>query len=246
MEQATAKIVRLPTNITQRNLRVKAFARRFAETMDSAEAYRDVYRPATNPQPGDKARGDRLLRLPEVQKLVGDMIKPTLVAMGVDQSFALRRLIETVDSDITDYHNPLAEKGKSSFMSLAEMREQLPLEKRRLIKKYKETYDQMGFIKSIDVELEPKQPALELLAKMRGWVQPDNNVIVDGDAMLALMDAARAAAADRADQLRASFATSRTASQINRPAGVQPPIEGEVKVLPKPDAAAKPEGKDGP
>lgn len=250
MEQALTapkpKVVRLPTNITQRRLRLKAFARKFAETMDSAEAYREIYRPATNPQPGDKTKGDRLLKLPEVQKLVGELIQPALVAMNVDHAFALRRLIETIDSDITDYAEMIVPgveaeelmRKNSGFMSLLDMRELLPVEKRRLIKKYKVTYDQLGMVKSREIELEPKQPALELLAKMRGWVQGDTNVVVDGDAMLALLEHARNSAITRTTEARASYMQSRTAGQINRPANAQlnTPIEGTlVPVEKKPD-----------
>jgi hypothetical protein len=170
-----------------------------------------------------------------VQKIVGDLIKPTLVHMGVDESWGLRRLIETIDSDITEFAGP-----KGGFMSLQEIQE-LPLEKRRLIKKYKETFDQYGGLKSREVELEPKQPAMELFAKMRGWVRDEQQVLVDGDALLRLMDQAAAVAETRTAQVRAAAAQSRTAQQFSRPAMLQrDPVT--IEALPSPVAPEKPSG----
>lgn len=245
MSQAQSKVFDITPRITQRKLRMLAFARMFVECMDSGRAFRDVYRPATRAEPKDKTRGDRLLKIPEVQKLIGEMLKPAMIAMNVDNAFALRRLLETIDSDLTDYVNELPDKDGNidpRLMSLTEMKEALPLAKRRLVRKYKETFNEFGGIKTREIELEPKQPAMELLAKMRGWVS-DGPTIIDGDAMIRLFEAARSAAQDRSADMRSSIANSRTAKQISRPAMVQltPPISPP----PAPVAISPPATFDG-
>jgi hypothetical protein len=227
-EEATAKVLDLAPRLTQRRLRVIAFARVFAETMDTAQAFRDVYRPAENPLPTDKTNGDRLIRTKAAQKAVADFLKPHLVALGVDQTFALRRLLETIDGDITDYVKVVpSQDGKdvADLMSLKDMREALPLAKRRLVRKYKVTYDQFGQVKTREIELEPKQPALELLAKIKGWVTPGTQVNINGDDMLRMIEAARKAAPLRADEMRTIYAESRTIGQLNRPKNLLPAPE---------------------
>lgn len=220
MGDAAVNVVQIGPRITQRRLRMMAFARIFAETMDSGQAYRDVYRPATNPKDTDKLHGDKLLRTDFVQKHVGILLKPALVALGVDQAFALRRLIETIDGDITDYVKPVVgddDVGTTQLMTLEDIRDTLPLGKRRLIRKYEEKYDKDGNLRSRGIELEPKQPALELLARIRGWIKSDTNLIVNGDLMLQMIDQARAAGIDKSAALRGEFVASKTYSQLSRP-----------------------------
>lgn len=234
MSEPASNVTEIKPRLTQRRLRALAFARAFAETMDAGQAYRDIYRPAENPKPNDKLNGDRLLRTPFVQKAVGDLIKPALVALGIDKSFALRRLIETIDGDITDYvkHVPSADgRDNADLMSPTEMREALPLAKRRLVKKFKVTYDQYGSIKSREIELEGKQGALELLAKMQGWVKPDSHIHIDGDEMMRKIDEARAAAPIAAEVIRGTFKDLKTYQGLQRPASLQ--IEGPKKEQPK-------------
>jgi hypothetical protein len=215
-----------------------AFARLFAETMDAGQSYRDIYRPAENPRPTDKQHGDKLLRTKFVQQAVGDLLKPALIALGVDKTFALRRLIETVDGDITDYVKVVPStngQDNADLMSPSEIREALPLAKRRLIKKFKVSYDQYGGIKSREIELEAKQPALELLAKMQGWIKTDAHIHIDGDEMMRKIDEARAAAPLQAEVIRGTFKDLKTFQQLQRPATLQlpapvksdPPTEGK-------------------
>lgn len=224
MDQALKKVVDLAPRITQRRLRFIAFARIFAETMDPAQAYRDVYRPATNPKDGDKQLGDKLLKIKYVQERIGEFLKPALLALGVDQTFALRRLLETIDGDLTDYVKQVPsvnERDVASLMSLKEMRDALPLSKRRLIKRYKETFDQYGMLKSREIELESKQPALELLAKIKGWIGGGTELVVNGDTMMRMIDEARKLAVSRSEALRGEFTTSKTFQQLNRPDSVK-------------------------
>lgn len=229
MGKPASNVTEIKPRITQRRLRMIAFARVFAETMDSGQAFRDVYRPAENPHPTDRQRGESMLRLPFVQKHVGEVLRPTLVALGVDQTFAIRRLIETIDGDLTDYMRQVPGTDTADIMTLTEMREALPLAKRRLVKKYKVTYDQYGGIKSREIELEPKQGALELLAKIKGWIKADAHIHIDGDEMLRKIDEARHSAVGAAEVIRGEFTTSRTFAQLNRPTGTA------VKQLPPPD-----------
>jgi hypothetical protein len=75
-----------------------------------------------------------------VQTAVGELLKPAMTAMGLDKTFVLRRLIETIDSDVTDYVKVVptsTARTNADLMSPREMREALPLSKRRLIKKFK-------------------------------------------------------------------------------------------------------------
>lgn len=206
--------------LTQRRLRLMAFARKFCETMDSAQSYRDVYRPLTNPMPGDKLHGDKLLKIKFVQDRIGEIITPAVKALGIDQSFVIRRLLETIDGDITDYVKVVPGvdgRDQADLMSLQEMRDALPLAKRRLVKKYKVIYDQFGMVKSREIELEPKQPAMELLAKIRGWVNGDKTILINGEEMMRKIEEARAAAVDRAEAIRGEFRKSATFQQLQRP-----------------------------
>lgn len=209
--------------LTQRRLRYMAFARKFCETMDTAQAYRDVFRPMTNPKDSDKIHGDKLLKIKFVQDRIGEIITPAVKALGVDQTFVIRRLLETIDGDITDYTKvvPGAAGDAADLMSLKEMREALPLSKRRLVKKYKVIYDQFGQVKSREIELEPKQPAMELLAKIRGWVSGDKTILINGEEMMRRIEQARAAAVDRSEAIRGEFKKTATYTQLQRPETVE-------------------------
>lgn len=235
MRDQGTNVVSITPKITQRRLRMIAFARKFAETMDAGMAYRDIFRPATNPEPDDRMRGERMLRIKFVQKRVGEYLEPALVALGVDQQFAVRRLIETVDGDLTDFCKIVKskdEKDIAALMNLEEMREALPLGKRRLVKKYKETFDQFGNLKTREIELESKQAALELLAKIRGWVSGDRLTVIDGEEMLRKIEAARHASLNKADAIRGEFRESQTFRQLQRPETVkllQGPSSEEAK-----------------
>jgi hypothetical protein len=235
-KQKKPPVIRLAPVISQRRLRALAFARIFAENMDSGQAYREVYRPGENPLPTDKIKGDRLLHVPYVQEQVGDCLKPAMVALGVDQTFGLRRLIETIDSDITDYvrvTKPSGANDSAELMTLAEMKEALPLAKRRLIRKYKITYDQYGGVKSREIELEPKQPAMELLAKIRGWVREGANVI-SADEMMRMIEEARNQAIEASTAIRGEFKDTRTFAQLQRPKGLLPQAEAKDEGTPPP------------
>lgn len=237
MAEPASNVAEIKPRLTQRRLRMLAFARVFAETMDAGQAYRDVFRPAENPKDSDKINGARLLTTKLVQAQVAELIKPALIAMGVDRQFALRRLIETIDGDFTDFSRQVKSadgRDTADLMTPQEMREALPLAKRRLVKKYKVTYDQYGGIKSREIELEAKQPALELLAKMQGWVKPDAHIHIDGDEMMRKIEEARQAAPAQAEVIRGQFKELNTFKQLSRPANLQleapkPNPEGEKK-----------------
>jgi hypothetical protein len=229
MPEPASNVTTIMPRLTQRRLRMLAFARRFAETMDAGEAYRDIYRPAENPKPTDKHHGERMLRVPMVQQFVAELVKPALVTLGVDKMHAIRRLIETIDGDVTDYVKVVPSRDgrdQAELMSAAEIREALPLAKRRLIKKIKITHDQYGGIKSREIELESKQAALELLAKLQGWIKTDAHIHIDGDDMLRRIDEARAAAPDKAAVIIGEFQKTATFTQLSRPRALAlPPPE---------------------
>jgi hypothetical protein len=147
-------------------LRKWAFAKRLLEVVDVGAAYRDVFHPGKDVTPGYVIAGNNLLKDENVGKVVKHLAEPALLAAGVEREFAIKRLVETVDSDLTDF----ATEG-GSFMDLAQMRE-LPANKRRLVKKYQERVGKDGEITSRTIELEPKQPAMELLARILNLVQP--------------------------------------------------------------------------
>jgi hypothetical protein len=152
---------------TQTDLRKWAFAKRLLEVVDVGAAYRDVFHPGKDVTPGYVIAGNNLLKDENVGKVVKHLAEPALLAAGVEREFAIKRLVETVDSDLTDFAD-----DAGSFLDLAAMKANLPPEKRRLVKKYRETIGPKGDVTSRTIELEPKQPAMELLARILNLVQP--------------------------------------------------------------------------
>lgn len=216
---------------TQTQLRDWAFAKRVLETVDVGVAWRDVYDPGVELSARHHANGANALTRPEVGKLIQRLAPPALVAAGVERAFALRRLIQTIEADLTDYIDPQTE----SFMTLARMKEFLPPEKRRLVRKYRETlHPKTGAVIKREIELEPKSQALELLARVQQLVQPSSLNIMNSETIINVISVAHSKATKRADQIRATLADSKTAGQMQRSAKAQALIEHAPIVKPAP------------
>jgi hypothetical protein len=217
---------------TQTQLREWAFAKRVLETVDVGVAFRDVYDPGEAVEPRHHARGANLMTRPEVSKLIQRLAAPALIAAGVERAFALKRLIQTIDADLTDYVDDtieLDEEGKplpnrGSFMTLAQIKERLPPEKRRLIRKYRETLKDGAVVKR-EIELEPKSQALELLARIQQLVQPNTQNVMNSETIINVITVAQNRAVKRADALRATLVDSKTVGQMQRSAKAQTLIE---------------------
>jgi len=162
----TTRPLDLPEPRTQTELRRWAFAKRLLEVVDVGAAYRDVFNPGKDVEPRHAVAGNKLLKDEDVGKIVAHLAEPALVAAGVEREFALRRLVAIVDADLTDFAD-----DSGSFMDLKAMKE-LPPEKRRLVRKYGERMGKDGDVTSRTLELEPRMPALELMARILSLVQP--------------------------------------------------------------------------
>jgi hypothetical protein len=239
---------------TQTQLREWAFAKVVLETVDVGVAYRDVYDPGEPVTAYHHARGANLLSRPEVGKLIQRLAPPALVAAGVERGFALRRLIQTIEADITDFVDEavkLDDEGKEieptgAFMSLAEIKKNLPPEKRRLIRKFRETYNaKTGVLVKREIELEPKSQALELLARIQQLVQPSNLNIMNSETIINVISVAHSKATKRADTIRATLEGSKTMGQMQRSSKAQALIEHEPIVKPKPAPFLDPASPDG-
>lgn len=223
MTETTPALPELPAPLTQRQLQHWAFAKRLCETANVAEAYRDVFDPGEDLTPYSHTAGARLLKDPEVGQIVKSIAAPALVELGVSRNHALRRLLETIDSDITDYFtlDTKDDDGKvirGRVMTPSEMR-QLPFEKRRLIKKFTEREYADGSIKR-EFELESKGDALKLLAQIEQWVQPGNTTIINNETIVTFINAARQKHQERSKAALEAAATSKTIAQLARPEGV--------------------------
>lgn len=151
-----------PTTMTE--ARRLAFARRFLQTVDPGEAFRDTFHPAEDLEPKHTVAGNKLIKEPDVAAVIREYARPAMVDAGVELQFVLSRLIGAIDSDITDFAT-----DDGGFMDLAEMK-QLPPEKRRLVRKYAVRPGKFG--DAVSLELEPKLQSLELLSRILGLVQP--------------------------------------------------------------------------
>jgi hypothetical protein len=199
---------------TETELRGMTFAEQVLLTVEVGTAYRNVFDPGQDVTPYHRAAGSRLLKDEYVGVWIKELATHALEAAGVDRGHAIRRLIETIDSDITDY----VDEGTDSFMSLKEMRDKLPLEKRRLIRKYTERVNKKGRVVARIIELEPKQPAIDLLSRIQRWVSPDQVNIVKGDMIVNVISAAQNTALKRVEALRPVIEGSKTVKQISRSA----------------------------
>jgi len=216
MTQPSAALLALPPPCTQTELRHRHFAKRLCETVSVAEAYRDVFDPGEDITPYHHISGSRLMKDEAVLTIVKEVSLPALVEMGVERNHALRRLLETIDSDITDYASI---DGK--IMSLAEMRN-LPFEKRRLVKKIKERFDpETGELVNREIELEGKEGALRLLAQIKQWVQPGATVNVKNENIVNYITVANKVAEGRVKLAREAAAKSKSAEQLSRPMMVE-------------------------
>ncbi len=164
--QQDKAVLREPQN--QNEVRQVSFAQQVLTTVDVGLAYRNVFCPGVEVEARHRIAGNKLMQDPYVGAWIGHLAGHALAAAGVEREHAMRRLLEAIDSDLTDYvFTEGANKGK--FMDLATIRETLPHEKRRLIRKVTPCGS---------IELEPKQPAIELLARIAQLVQPNSvNVI---------------------------------------------------------------------
>lgn len=216
MNQPSAALLALPAPCTQTELRNRHFAKRLCETVSVAEAYRDVFDPGESITPYHQIAGARLMKDETVLTIVKEVSLPALVEMGVERNHALKRLLETIDSDITDYASI---DGK--IMSLAEMRS-LPFEKRRLVKKIKERFDpETGGLVNREIELEGKEGALRLLAQVQQWVQPGATVNVKNENIVNYITVANKVAEGRVKLAREEAAKSKSADQLTRPMTVE-------------------------
>lgn len=226
----------LPPPMTETEVRQWAFAKRVCETADVGEAYRDVFQPGEAMQPWFHQRGAAMLKHEDVRKIIAHIAGPALVELGVDKTHVIRRLLETIDSDITDYIG-----ADGLLMNGDDMRD-LPHAKRRLVKKLKERYSPLtGELVSREIELEPKHPAMQLLAGIQQWIKPGGDTIVNNETIVTFMTVANRQAQVRAKELRDKASTSNSSTQITRPA-----IEGTVikrEVAPVPNELKKPVDK---
>ena len=108
------------------------------------------------------------------------------------------------------------------------------------MKKYKVTYNEFGGVKSREIELESKQPAMELLAKIRGWVSGNQTFVIDGKEMIRRMEEARRASLDRAEAMRNEFKQSNTFAQLQTPEKVRGLLLEAPKNETKADEGGKP------
>jgi hypothetical protein len=162
-----------PTPKTQTELRHWAFARQICETTDVAVAYRNTFRPGKDVNHNDYIAGTKLLG--DVAGIVRQIAEPALIELGVEKSLALRRLLETVESDITEFC-----KNDGSYLSMEEIKA-MPHEKRRLIKKLETAERGKKGRVVTNIVLESKEKALHLLGQIQGWIKPagvtvNNNV----------------------------------------------------------------------
>jgi hypothetical protein len=206
----------------QHELRQVDFVHHLLKTVEVARSYRDVFAPGTDVTSAHHVAGTRMMKDPYVGIWIKELAKHALEAAGVDRELAIRRLLQTIDSDITDFgRTVVGEDGvevDDGFMSLKEMREKLPLEKRRLIRKYTERLNAKGAVIMRQIELEPKHQALELLARIQNWVSPDQVNVVHGDMIVNVISRAQSAALRRVAALRPAIEGSATATQISRSA----------------------------
>ena len=238
---AENEIPELEAPTTETQVREWAFAKRVLETVDVAVAYRDVYDPGSPIEPRHHAAGANRLTKPEVGKLIQRLAAPALVAAGVERAFALRRLLQTIDGDLTDYVDDTVELDKEgkplpkrgSFMTLAQIKERLPPEKRRLIRKYRETLKDGEVVKR-EIELEPKSQALELLARIQQMVQPTSLTMMNTETIINVITVAQSKGVKRAEALRGTLAASKTAGGMQRSAKAQALIEHAPIVKPAP------------
>lgn len=160
---------------TQSDLRKVAFANRVLEVVSVAQAYRDTYRPGQDVTTYDYVKGSELLKDADVGPFVGKLAEKALAEAGIDRMHAMIRLKETIEADLTDYvhtaDDPEKKIRRGDFMDLADVRDKLPHEKRRLIKKVS---------KEGRIELESKQHALELLARIQSML-PSPSVTVNNN-----------------------------------------------------------------
>lgn len=243
-EETTALLdLQLEDPTTQTQLREWAFAKTVLETVDVGVAYRDVYDPGAELKAYHHARGANMLTKPEVGKLIQRLAPPALIAAGVERAFALRRLIQTIEADLTDFvdMSPVLDadgkdtgKVRGGFMTLDDIRKTLPPEKRRLIRKFRESFDKEGNLVKREIELEPKHQALELLARIQQLVQPTTLTLMKSETIINVITAAQSKALKRADALRAELVSSKTAGQIQRSAKAQ-----EMLALPAPEPPAQ-------
>jgi hypothetical protein len=216
---------------TSSDLREWAYAKRLLEVVDVGEAYRDVFHPGKKVTPNYVYAGQRMLRQESVGKIIKYLAPPALMAAGVEREFALRRLIETIEADITDYAD-----GAGSFMNLDQIRAKLPPEKRRLIRRYKEQFDKEGNVTSRTIELEPKHQALELLARIQQLVQPNTLNVVNNETIVNVINVAQQNAAKRQREMLTVIDSSKTGAQLSRATGA----DLAVKALPPPEKSSEP------
>jgi hypothetical protein len=242
MNEATAAIeekqpVVLREPRTETELRGQTFAEQVLLTVEIGTAYRNVFAPGQDVTPYHRSAGARLLKDEYVGLWIKELATHALESASVDRAHAIKRLLETIDSDITDF----VHEGRDEFMSLKEIRDKLPLEKRRLIRKYTERLNKDGYVVSRTIELEPKQPAIDLLARIQRWVSPDQINVVKGDMIVNVISQAQNAAIRRVEALRPVIEGSKTVKMISRSAIASNLLTGPAKEpegAPEPDAPA--------
>jgi hypothetical protein len=210
---------------TQTEIRQVAFASAVLTIMNVAEAYRDVFDPGAPITPAHHISGSRMLKDRYVGSWIRSLATHSLEEAGVDRTLAVRRLLQTIESDITDYVR--VEKDDDGhiiydgFMSLSQIREALPPEKRRLIKKYTERLNKDGVVTSRTIEMESKQAAIELLARIQKWVAPGEVNVVQAGMIVNVISSAQATALRKMEALRPAIEGSNTVSGISRSAVAQ-------------------------
>lgn len=239
-----AEVLNLPAPTTQTTLRRWAFAKRLCETCNVATAYRDVFDPLEGEPTHDHyTRGNALLKDKDVAQIVRTIATPALVTLGVDKSFVLKRLIENIDVDVTDY----IDNATGSFMNLDAMKEKLPLEKRRLVRKVIERFDKDGNLTKRELELHDPHKAMELLARIQQWVQPGAlNVNITNETIVGFIQIAREEAEKKKATLIEASKDSAAAGQLSRAANAQllPALAAPVAATPA--APSKMEGYIAP
>lgn len=204
----------LPAPTTQTQVQHWAFAKRLCETVSVAEAYRDVYDPGEDVTQSHYLAGGRLLKDPQIGEIVRVIALPALVEIGVDKSHALTRLLQTIDADPTDYVG-----ADGAYLAPADLRK-LPLEKRRLIRRMHVGRSKDGAIFTTDIELEPKHPALQLLAQIQQWVKPGTTTVINNETIVNHIAIASKAAERLVENQRKAAIECKSAQQMRRAAGV--------------------------
>lgn len=212
----------------QTTLQRWAFARRLCEVMDVAEAYRDTYEPWEEILPKHYQAGNGLLKREDVQEIVRTLVQPVLVELGVDKQYVLKKLLTTLEGDLTEYATIVVDsegKEHSRFMSLHEL-QKLPPDKRKLIKKFEEKNTQFGLQRKI--ELRDPEAAMLLLARIQNMISDSNTTTVINNETIVMHMTLAAKGVDkrRADMVEKAQA-SNTAKQMDRPAVVTQKIEGQ-------------------